>query len=205
MPYAKASGPIPDIPVLVASVFLIMLSACSSPSSSPSLTEPNGDRIPIPPACEIPATGQRPYSVTFRLHNGGNASVFLHTGCFPPFQVSSCASGYADQLANLDFCPCLCDSSCPVCGACYPDGGEALAPGATKEWLWIATLLVDSGETSRGTACKRESDLPTGLYRVSIPLFATSEDGLAQTPVLRRAAADFHLPATDGAVLIETD
>lgn len=92
-----------------------------------------------------------------------------------------------------------------MCGACPSADGEALDPGATKEWPWAATVLVDSGDVSKGTGCKSRSDLPAGLYRFSIALFASTADATAQAPVLRNAAADFELPAADDVVDIETD
>ena len=194
-----------DTTIPAASMFLMLVAACSSAPARPTLTTRDGDHIVIPPACEVSAAGQSPYSVTFRLHNSDSSSVFLHTGCFAPFQVASCASGYTDQLANLDVCPCLCNAVCPFCGECYPDGAEAIEPDATKEWPWTATLLVNSRDgTNKGTSCKTSVDLPAGRYRVSIPLFATAENGLAQTPVLHTATADFQLPAGGDTIQIET-
>ena len=193
----------PDRPTITVQYYQ---SHCDPPPpTGPTLTEPTGNRIAVPPGCQVPEKEQRTYSVTFRLHNGGSSPVFLRTDCLPPFEVSSCASAYTDQLANLDFCPCICGSSCPMCGPCLPADGEALDPGATKEWPWTATVLVATGDVSTGTGCKSPSDLPAGRYRFSVPLFASAADAIARAPVLRNAAANFELPAADDVVGIETD
>jgi hypothetical protein len=190
--------PNPGSAVMIGAAFSMALVACNTPRT---FIEPDGGRIPIPAACELESSAQRPFSVTFRLHNGGGATVFTHVGCLPPFEVSSCASAYTDQIANLHVCGCICGEACPACGACPEPGGAALAPAGALEWRWTALLFAAADPQS----CATRVELPAGRYRARVPLFATEADATADTPLLRAATADFELPAANDTVDIEAE
>lgn len=145
-------------------------------------------------SCPVPTTSSGPLSTTFRFPNSGSAPVFLHTECgMFSYQVSSCASGYTDQVAVPVFCPpCLCGSKCSTCGPCAPDSGLEVDPGMTTQLTWDASLLVQQP----GGDCSTKVGLPAGLYRVSIPIYATQADATAQSNPLRVLTTDFSLSAT---------
>ena len=145
-------------------------------------------------SCPVPTTSSGPLSTTFRFRNSGSAPVFLHTECgMLSYQVSSCTSGYTDQVAVPVFCPpCLCGVGCVTCGMCAPDIGVQAAPGTTTQVAWDASLLVQQP----GGDCSTKVGLPAGLYRVSIPTYATQADATAQSNPLRILTTDFSLSAT---------
>ena len=147
-----------------------------------------------PASCPLPTTTSGPLSTTFRFRNSGSAPVFLHTECgMLSYQVSSCTSGYTDQVAVPVFCPpCLCGVGCVTCGMCAPDIGVQVAPGTTTQVAWDASLLVQQP----GGDCSTKVGLPAGLYRVSIPIYATQADATAQSNPLRVLTTDFSLSST---------
>jgi hypothetical protein len=75
---------------------------------------------------------------------------------------------------------------------CAPDIGVQAAPGTTTQVAWDASLLVQQP----GGDCSTKVGLPAGLYRVSIPTYATQADATAQSNPLRILTTDFSLSAT---------
>jgi len=65
-------------------------------------------------------------------------------------------------------------------------------PGLTTQVAWDASLLVQQP----GGNCSTKVGLPAGLYRVSIPIYATQADATAQSNPLRVLTTDFSLSST---------
>ena len=156
------------------------------------------------PLCAVSTTRQPPFLVTFRLQTDGASPVYVHQGCIGvTFDVSACASGYAERLGPDYHCACVCeDATCVgpvVCGACYPDAGEAVMPGAPLEVRWDAIRTTD--DTKAGFACVHSRALPAGKYRVSVRVFDDPE--AARTSAGGRTVTqDFDLPAPSDTVAV---
>jgi hypothetical protein len=72
---------------------------------------------------------------------------------------------------------------------CAPDIGVQVAPGTTTQVAWDASLYVERP----GQSCSTKVGLPAGLYRVSIPIYATQADATAQSNPVRTLTTDFAL------------
>ena len=157
---------------------------------------------PIPQQCRVTTTRQPPFQVTFRLVNRGALPVYLSMGCDGVrYSVSSCASRYTDYLVPPFLCACDCQqagcNSNPSCGACPPDQGVAVAPGATKELSWAAVHVTTE---DRGTfTCRRTVPLPAAIYSVSVPVFDAAEQARTGSRP-RLVSRTFELPAPNDVV-----
>lgn len=183
------------IRILLLSGLHALLSAChASGLTEPRLPLPDGGAIAVPAQCRVEGDGHRPYRITFRFKNAGSTAITYHHGCWPGFEVSSCASGYTDQLAGRLFCPCACsaDRGCPVCGGCA--GGAAELPaGQHIDLSWEASIAVLSKRGDR--ECHESRPLPAGLYRVSMAIYGSPEDAMKEVSPVRVVAREFALPA----------
>jgi hypothetical protein len=149
------------------------------------------------PAATSSALG--PFPVTFRVRNAGATPVFFRNGCLLEFQIASCAAGYADSLQNRIVCPVRpCSmpmASIPTCGGCALDHGDLFAPGATRDLSWDG---VDHA-FDRSKNCVTDRVLPSGRYRIRVPVYASPEAALArQNP--RTIEVDFSTPVAGGVV-----
>jgi hypothetical protein len=158
----------------------------------------------LPAQCRVAATTlPQPFQVTFRFKNAGATPVYLHQGCTGlDFAIASCGSRYTDSVGPRYACACRCeDSTCigsVACGPCPPPSGIPVAPGATQEMPWIATLITP--EERPTYTCNHATHLPAARYSVSVPLFATADAAAAGQPVIRTASRTFDLPASGGIV-----
>lgn len=130
----------------------------------------------------LPMTQAR---ITFAFKNTGTQVVYLQMECALTFQVVSEVT--ATVYPNKSICLCQCaDPTCqdlPNCAPCAPRSGIAVEPGKTYETTWTAQSSTMKDKTgTRGTfKCLENAPLPTGAYRVSIPVFASAADAAANT------------------------
>ncbi len=184
----------------------VLISAClaSCSSDEPRVPQRNGTSLSVPERCRFITEERGPFPVTFRLRNDGPQPLIVRWGggCAWDFRISSCASSFTDALQPRDPCPCLCEfSGCPSCGACGPEE-EAIAPGRSSDRQWEGGLLV---EQPRGqSTCLEPRTVPAGLYRLSLPVYASSEDARRSAP-LRTVVKDFSLPAAGAVVALDLD
>lgn len=155
--------------------------------------------------CAVRKAAKPPFKVTFRFHNGGEAPVFLRSGCQLQYDVTSCEVCYAESFGPTFACGlCDCaDKSCrsdAACGPCETDHGVALAPGATKEVPWDAVKLVV--ETRTGYSCGTRTFLEAGVYRVRVPVYGSDAAATAGKES-RLVTTDFDLPAEGNLVTVE--
>lgn len=126
-----------------------------------------------------------PARITFAFKNTGAQVVYLQTECTLGFQVVSEVT--TTVYPNESICLCQCaDPLCqylPSCPPCEPRSGIAVDPGKTYEFTWTAQTSTTKEKTgTRGTfECLEYSPLPTGAYRVSIPVFTSAADAAANT------------------------
>jgi hypothetical protein len=153
--------------------------------------------------CSVATARQGPFTVQFQFRDDGTGRLFLSSkGCAGlDFQVSSCASGFSDALNTPTFCgDCDCGSTCDhniECGGCASPGPVAIDPGQSSSFNWDAELNVT--EVNGGVSCIRTTDLSSGRYRISVPVYASAAD--ASTGIGGRVVTrDFDLPATGDVV-----
>lgn len=123
--------------------------------------------------------------ITFAFKNTGTQVVYLQTECALAFQVVSEVT--ATVYPNKSICLCQCaDPICqdePNCAPCAPRSGIAVEPGTTREATWTAqTSTIKDKTGTRGTfKCLENAPIPTGAYRVTIPVFSSAADAAANT------------------------
>jgi hypothetical protein len=131
------------------------------------------------------ALSPAPARITFAFKNTGTQVVYIQMECALQFQVVSEVT--STVYPNKSICLCQCsDPTCqdlPNCPPCAPRSGLAVEPGKTYEITWTAQTGITKDKTgSRGTfKCMEYSPIPTGAYRVSIPIFASESDAAANT------------------------
>jgi hypothetical protein len=191
--------------ILVAALSLVAVGpACGRAhpltSSTPDAGAPPSTTTGL---CAVATTQKPPFGVTFRFRADGAAPVYVRTSCgSTSYGVSACASGFATPLGPFDFGCGICEcgpESCPAvqCGACLPDEGTAIAPGASLDKPWTG-IGVELG-FAHGTQCMTSTALPAAKYRVAIRAYDNADDaakGLGGWIATR----DFELPAPDGVV-----
>jgi hypothetical protein len=180
-----------------ALIAAIALAGChdDSPLAAPDgVPELDGTTLVVPAECRASTGRAAPYQVTFRFHNARNDAVYVYDFCRIQYSISSCASGFKDDLAPNQSLPCSCEfaGSCPVGGPCATGAG-LIGPGAVKEIVWSGTREVRVHKEAY--ECTTEKNVPPGRYRVSLPLFASPEAAQARAPLLATATAEFILPA----------
>jgi hypothetical protein len=138
--------------------------------------------------------------ITFAFKNTGTQVVYLQTECALAFQVFSEVT--ATVYPNKSICLCQCaDPTCqelPNCAPCAPRSGIAVEPGKTYETTWTAQTSTMKDKTgTRGTfKCLENAPIPTGAYRVTIPVFASAADAAANTNA-NSASLSFQLTTAD--------
>jgi hypothetical protein len=123
--------------------------------------------------------------ITFVVTNTGSAPLYLTTQCWVDFEVVSVDDGsvYPNQI----FCMCLCtDTSCqgPIkCAPCAPRSGIEIAPGGSRELVWMAqTNTVTKKTGPAGEAeCLAHHPIATGPYQLSIPVFNSADDAASRS------------------------
>jgi hypothetical protein len=185
-------------------VALVLAGACGR--SSPLGAPPDGGAAPSTTSalCAVSTTESPPFGVTFRFR-AGDVPAYVHTdGCTgQEWGVSSCASGFTEQLGPIFGACGLCEcgaSSCQVgsCGQCYPDKGVAIAPGTSFDAPWTGES-DELGKRSDGQACESMKALPAAKYRVAIRAYDNASDAEARIGGWI-ATRDFDLPAPGGVV-----
>jgi hypothetical protein len=160
-----------------------------------TLIEPDGRTIAVPPACQVSSESQpSPFQMMFTWRNDLSTAVYF-AGCSPGIQISSCASGYLDQLLPTAPCPCLCDTAC-LCSisASCPSSSMPLEPGLGVEVNEVGYVYVNERQNG-GQMCYEQFLLPAGRYRARLPFYATPQAAQAGTSPLGAATADFELPS----------
>jgi len=141
-----------------------------------------------------------PATITFSLHNGGSAPVYLFEQCILNLTISQVADP-ARVIGLLDGCPvCDCgDTQCRgyVCGACFM-GGVEVAANAMRPFTWSA-VDVDFG-TQNGTTCMQKRTLPAGQYRIDVPVYPSAEDAMTRRNP-RVVTQTFQVPAAETIVV----
>jgi hypothetical protein len=141
--------------------------------------------------------------ITFAFKNTGTQVVYLQTECTLQFQVVS--EFTSTVYPNQSICLCQCaDPMCqelPNCAPCAPRSGIAVEPGKTYETTWTAQSSTMKDKTgSRGTfKCIEYAPIPTGAYRVSIPVFSSAADAAANTNS-SSASLSFQLTTADAKI-----
>ncbi|MEA2696812.1 MAG: hypothetical protein QOI66_1083 [Myxococcales bacterium] len=161
---------------------------------------------PLAPSgmCAVASTAQAPFPTEFRFHNTGTAPLFVSIGCLGvEYGLSSCASGFRDQLAPgfaCGGCPCgdtNCKDTGVVCGPCMGPAGQLVAPGESAAVPYSGTS--SRTENLAGRSCVRTQTPPAGRYRVAIRIYATA-DAAAGMVGGQIVTLDFQLPADQGVV-----
>jgi hypothetical protein len=161
---------------------------------------------PLAPSgmCAVASTAKAPFPTEFRFRNVGTDPLFVSIGCLGvEYGLSSCASGFRDQLAPGFACGgCACgatDCKAPdvLCGACMGPAGQLVAPGESAAVPWSGTSTRT--ENLAGRLCVRTQTPPAGRYRVAIRIYATA-DAAAGATGGQIVTRDFQLPADQGVV-----
>jgi hypothetical protein len=145
---------------------------------------PNGPAAP--PECRVGPVPTMPYVVDFQFRNEGGLykqDVFVETQCYgAAIRISSCASGYTDDL--FPHCRCVCprnpSSTCMgTCQACLPPHFELRAPSTIGGGrTWIAEEMMGDA-ASEPLMCPRVRLLPAGVYRMTVQV----RDGSSLAPI----------------------
>jgi hypothetical protein len=137
-------------------------------------------------------------SITFHLRNDGIATVYLFESCTIEYTITSLAEP-VHQITRAGTCACACgQSACPVCGPCFA-GPRDVAVGAMISESW-SSVSVTTEPTSTGS-CERATPLPSGHYRIDVPVYPTVADATARM-YGRTATQSFDLPA-DGIIDVQ--
>lgn len=180
----------------------LLLLACHGGEAEPTFPLSDGTSVPLPLECRVQTTEPGPHRATFTLRNTGTRSVFLSVdyGCGFNASLSSCARGFKDDFFSQGVA-CPCEGNCPVGGPGCAVGGRELAPGASANTSWEASITIFGSRN--GERCARGSrNLPAGRYRLSVNTYASAADATARMPVLFTVVKDFELPAANQAVEI---
>jgi hypothetical protein len=137
-------------------------------------------------------------SITFQFRNDGIATVYLFASCTVEYTITSLAEP-VHQITRAGTCACACgQSACPVCGACFA-GPRDVAVGAMIGESWRSVSVTT--EASPTGSCERATPLPSGHYRIDVPVYPTLADATART-YGRPATQSFDLPV-DGMVDVQ--
>lgn len=175
----------------------------ASSSASVGATNGTGAGGGIPDECAVSHDATGPYPVRFQFLNSSGRSWFLLQDCAFRFDVTACATGYAEPLVRSGACtaPCSGPPDCIACGAC-PLGGAEVPPGDVLGEDWSG-LTFTFGTNASGCQCHDESFAPAAKYRVVVPVYESAESARALGMPSHRVEVDFPLPAPDGIVSIE--
>lgn len=155
-----------------------------------------------PPECRVGPVPEAPYRVDFVFRNEAGTyrqDVFVETLCNRAMvRISSCASGYTDNLVP----PCRCD--CPripncmgICQSCLAPNFELRNPGVQGGGrTWMAEEVMAEG--AEPLMCPTARLLPAGIYRMTVQV----RDVHLYAPI-RTITKTFELPAPNNRVLIE--
>jgi hypothetical protein len=146
-----------------------------------------------PLGCYISSPNPGPYSVAFRFHNNATtaATLYIRELCDPQFSVTSCGDGYVVALAISARCTDDCTkNNCIQCEACLP-AALSIPPNGSITTHWDGYLYA-SGTNSLGCECHIASQAPAAHYRVSIPVYGSAQDAIANA-VRFGATWDFDL------------
>jgi hypothetical protein len=184
----------------------LALLGCDPATSGPIPTgvpQTDGTSLPVPAECRVETGRAAPYQVTFRFRNARPDTVYIYDFCRIQYSISSCASGFRDDLAPNQSLPCSCDfaGQCPVGGPCGRAAGP-IAPGAVEDVVWSGTREIQIHRDAY--ECTTTRVVPPGRYRVTLPLFASPATAQARAPLLTTATAEFTLPAAGDLVEVTT-
>lgn len=150
-------------------------------------------------ACRVPEVGQGPFATKLRFTNMGTTPLWLWQGCRLEFDVTSCDDGHSAPLPIAAGCMAECGPEakppCIACGACF-SGSELVPAGGFVDYDWAGVTFSVEPSTS-GCDCYRRQLAPSGLYRVTVPVW-TSDPNTIDSSSIRpqpayRVAKDFAL------------
>ncbi len=123
--------------------------------------------------------------------------------CALRYDVTGCATGYAEPLVRTGVCTVPCDGppDCIACGACPMVAPEVL-PGDSIGDGW-AGLAFTFDTNASGCQCHHESVAPAAKYRVIVPVYESAEAARDFGMPSHLAEVDFSLPAPGGLVVVE--
>ncbi len=191
-----------------AAFLLVALSACIPTGDKPGSGElpvvppdsllplPDGTFVPVPESCRGPSPSARPpYTVTFKVSNPTDTTVFYRDLCTTEFAIGSCAKDFKDDLTARvgNGCACELRGSCPVGGPCPSESMGRLSPGETHPIVWSAVVWRKS--SLDGIECVEPRPVPPGDYEIRLPVYGTQDAATAGTPVTRVVRKSFSLPA----------
>jgi hypothetical protein len=141
--------------------------------------------------------------IAFSFKNTGTETAYIQMECTVQFQVVSEATSTVYPNKSICLCRCI-DPTCldlPNCAPCAKRSGIAVEPGKTYETTWVAQSITIADKTgTRGDfKCVDYAPIPTGAYRVSIPVFSSDSDAAANTNA-STASTPFQLTTDDAKV-----
>lgn len=150
-------------------------------------------------ACRVSEAGQGPFATKLRFTNLGTTPVWLWQGCRLEFDVTSCDDGYSAPLLITADCMAECvpevKPQCVACGACF-SGSKLVVPGGFVDYDWAGATFSVERSTS-GCDCYRRQLAPSGLYRVTVPVWTNDPNTIDSSSIrpqpAYRVARDFAL------------
>jgi hypothetical protein len=186
----------------------------ASPIDSPTLDRDGpSQEAPVAPAeCRVGPTPETPYTVKFEITNSyfaehNSRRIMLGYHCPSPsiidIEITSCASGYREQLGPVVGCRCVCPpEGCVEQSPCTPCGNGFFMlfdRGSLSYRSWVAARSRVEGPA--GTSCNKGMPLPAGLYRITLKV---REVNLSpQLNPVRLISQTFELPAPGNHVKVE--
>ena len=187
------------VAIIALAVACAGLGACSRPLDPQDPQDPDRPHPtpPVPFADPVPTTTMT--TVSLQLQNGSAAAAYVYQGCLIDYKITSLADP-SITINRVEGCICACGQSvCSTCGQCYAGHREIPAGGQITESWVTANVTSESGGVTG--SCQRLHALPTGSYRIELPVYATQADAAAK--VLPRVVTQvFTLPAPDDTVTI---
>jgi hypothetical protein len=133
-------------------------------------------------------------TISLELRNDGAQSVYLFENCILSYTITALADP-VHEITRVDGCACMCGSTCAFCGACAQHPVEVAAGTAmTDNWQAVGFTTETNPASAGGGVCFRAQTLPSGSYRIDVPVYTSSDDAAAGTSA-RTATQTFTLPA----------
>ena len=141
-----------------------------------------------------------PAPLTFELRNDNPNPLFIYMGCTPDLTITELTT--SPKIVGLGvgcgICDCSAESCPPVlCGPCFA-GAFEIPAASSQPWSWSP---VDMTYEPRGsTTCSHTRILPSGQYRIDVPIYERMEDAMAKMNG-RVATQEFTLPAAEPVIV----
>jgi hypothetical protein len=177
-------------------------------SALPDAAQPEDTSGGPPTDATLAAAATTRATITFRFRNTGTETLYVYQDCVFALQVTSLADGTSYGIAFTCACDCS-DSKCTggvACGACRPPSGVPFAVGQVTDIFWMAeTSTLQSKTGPYGPfQCVDLRPIPTGLYKVTLAVYANEADTTAKTNG-RVVEMPFTLGTEDAVVEVPVD